>query len=75
MVQIRNIYGCLGIHVTYASYALAFRWHALTSMGIIIDPKLKFYARTVSVTNKAKGALGPIYKIFECKDADVILNL
>ena len=47
----------------------------MTYMGIIKDPKLKFYAYTVSVTNKAKGALGLIYKIFECKDADVILNL
>ena len=47
----------------------------MRDLGIIIDSKLKFHAHSDSVTNKANGTLGLIYKVFECKDADIILNL
>ena len=47
----------------------------MRDLGIVIDSKLKFHAHTDSVTNKANRTLGLIYKVFECRDSDIILNL
>jgi len=47
----------------------------MCDQGIIIDSKLKFHAQSDSVIHKANSTLGLIYKVFECKDTNIILNL
>jgi len=46
----------------------------IRDLGINMDSKLKFRTHTDTVTSKANRILGLIYKVFECKDSDIILN-
>jgi len=46
----------------------------MLDLGICMDSKLKFHIHTDLVANKANYTLGLIYKVFECKDSDIILN-
>jgi len=47
----------------------------IRDLGIKVNSKLKFHARTNTVTKKAYCVLGLISKSFECKDPDVIVRL
>ena len=44
----------------------------MDDLGIYMDSKLKFHNHTVNKTNRI---LGLIFKVFECKDSDIMFKL
>jgi len=44
----------------------------MRDLGICMDSKLRFHIHTDLVTNKANRTLGLIYKVFECRDSDIV---
>ena len=47
----------------------------MCNLGVYMDSKLKFHNCTDFVVNKANCILGLTFKVFECKDLDIILKL
>jgi len=47
----------------------------LHDLGIYMDSKLKFNIHNDLMTNKVNCTLGLIYKVFECKDSNIVLKL